>query len=58
MTKRETIDILKQSQLWNTLSVQERVDVVAYTLNSIRGDGQDDEELELTDIIGEIYTGN
>lgn len=58
MTRKETIDIIRQSSLWETLSVQEKVEAISYALESIDckldkcGDSKD-----VSDIIGEIYSG-
>jgi hypothetical protein len=58
MTRKETIDIIKQSSLWDTLSVKEKVEAISYALESIdcRLD-RDGDTKDVSDIIGEIYSG-
>ncbi|GAB4388549.1 MAG: hypothetical protein Kow0025_08530 [Thermodesulfovibrionales bacterium] len=58
MTRRETISIIRESSLWKSLSVREKVEAIAYALDSmgysLDGDGDDG---DISDVIGEIYSG-
>lgn len=54
MTVRETLDIISDSSLWETLSIGERIDAVAYAMK-ITGSNCDNEDI--SDLIGEVYAG-
>ena len=54
MTAKETIDIISNSSLWETLSIRERIEAVTYAMK-IAGSSLDDEDI--SDIIGEVYAG-
>ncbi len=54
MTAKDTIEIISNSSLWDTLSAKERLDAIAYALDVV-GIKLDNEDV--SDIIGEVYAG-
>lgn len=58
MTKKETMDIIRESPLWKSLPLRERFEAIAYALEAVgcKLDRRED-ALDISDIIGEIYSG-
>ncbi len=54
MTAKETVEIISNSSLWNTLSKKERVEAAVY---AIRNTGLTLEDEDVCDLIGEVYAG-
>lgn len=58
MTTKETMDIIRESPLWKSLPLREKVKAIAYALETVgcklnrREDARD-----ISDIIDEIYSG-
>jgi hypothetical protein len=58
MTTKETMDIIRESPLWQSLPLRERIEAIAYALETV-GCKLDRREYarDISDIIGEIYSG-
>lgn len=58
MTTRETVEIIKESPLWDLLTTGEKLDALLDAVHNIDGLRQSrDEQIDVTDIIGEIFRG-
>lgn len=58
MTRKETIGIIRESSLWQSLSVREKVEAIAYALDSMGSSLESDgDDSDISDVIGEIYSG-
>jgi hypothetical protein len=56
MTTKETVEIIRESPLWQTLSVGEKMDAIVYAVESVEEMlARRTEEVDITDIIGEIF---
>ena len=59
MTMRETVEIIRESPLWETLSVGEKMEAIVHAIDSITGAQENRrEEVDISDIIGEIFRDN
>jgi hypothetical protein len=58
MTAKETVDIIRESALWNTLTIKEKVLALAYAMEAVEGRLHEAErsQEETTDLVGEIYS--
>ena len=57
MTMRETVEIIRESPLWETLSVGEKMDAIVHAIEIVTGRQENRrEEVDISDIIGEIFT--
>lgn len=54
MTAKETVTIIRSSSLWKILSIREKLEAIAYTMEST---GARLEDEDVSDIIGEVYAG-
>ncbi len=54
MTARETLDIISDSSLWQTLSIKERIEAAAYAMKVAGISIEDD---DVSNLIGEVYAG-
>lgn len=54
MTAKETIEIIRRSSLWKTLSVREKVEAISYAIDTsgCPVDPERDESADISDIIG------
>lgn len=59
MTDREIIDIIRESALWKTLSQREKVEAIAYALETAgrRLYFSEEEASYLSEVVGETYSG-
>jgi hypothetical protein len=58
MTMRETVEIIKESPLWNMLTTGEKLDALLDAVENIDGAKTSrNEQIDVTDIIGEIFKG-
>jgi len=56
MTMRETVEIISESPLWQTLSLGEKMDAILHAMGSIEGmPASRREEVDISDLIGEIF---
>lgn len=58
MTAKETHDIIKDSSLWDALTVGEKIEALVYAVESIGcliGTMEDD-SYDVSDIVGEIFS--
>ena len=55
MTKREIIDIIKESPLWNFLSIGERKDALAYAVKSVNRMSLQEDKTDISDTVGEVF---
>ncbi len=56
MTAREIIDIVRESALWDYLSISEKKDALVYAVKSIQNVSVDKEEqVDIADIVGEVF---
>jgi len=54
---RETVEIIRESPLWETLSVGEKMDAIVHAIEIVTGRQENRrEEVDISDIIGEIFT--
>jgi hypothetical protein len=58
MTKKETMDTLRESPLWKSLPLREKIEAISHALEAAgsKVDGKEDAR-DISDIIGEIYSG-
>ncbi|MBA4374196.1 MAG: hypothetical protein C0402_15200 [Thermodesulfovibrio sp.] len=57
MTMRDTIDAIKESPLWSTLTLGEKLDALLYAANSAEGVLLSRyEQVDISDIVGEIFS--
>jgi len=58
MNMRETVEIIKESPLWDILTTGEKLDALLDAVQNIDGMRTSrDEQIDVTDIIGEIFRG-
>ena len=56
MTMRETVEIISESPLWQTLSLGEKMDAILHAVDSVEGMlASRREEIDISDLIGEIF---
>ena len=56
MTMRDTIDAVKESPLWGTLTLGEKLDALLYAVSSAEGSVPSRyEQVDVSDIVGEIF---
>ena len=56
MTMRDTVEAIKESPLWVTLTLGEKLDALLYAVNSTEGAVPSGcEHLDVSDIVGEIF---
>lgn len=56
MTMRDTIEAIKESPLWVTLTLGEKLDALLYAVNSAEGAMLSRyERVDVSDIVGEIF---
>lgn len=58
MTVRESVEIIRESALWDVLTTGEKLDALLDAVHNIDGmRASQDEQIDVTDIIGEIFRG-
>lgn len=58
MNMRETVEIIKESPMWDILTTGEKLDALLDAVQNIDGMRTSrDEQIDVTDIIGEIFRG-
>ncbi len=58
MTTRETVEIIRESPLWDILTTGEKLDALLDAVQNIDGMRESRyEQIDVTDIIGEIFKG-
>lgn len=56
MTVRETVEIIRESALWDTLTIKEKTEALAYAMESTRCRmAGEDSGQDVSDLIGEIF---
>lgn len=57
MTVKETVDVIRESALWNTLTIKEKVEALAHAMETVecRLKAVDNERNDLAERIGEIF---
>lgn len=59
MTSRETVEIIRESPLWDRLTTGEKLDALLDAVENIDGMRTSRyEQVDVTDIIGEIFRGH
>ncbi|MBI5639452.1 MAG: hypothetical protein HZA17_03405 [Nitrospirae bacterium] len=59
MTARETVDIIRESSLWKTLTIKEKVEALAYAMVSVEdrlNTPGEENAADVSDLIGEIFS--
>jgi hypothetical protein len=54
MTAKATVEIIKESSLWDTLSIKERIEAIEYAIGAADADI---EKGNVCDLIVEVYAG-
>jgi hypothetical protein len=54
MTAKATVEIIKESSLWDLLSIEERIEAIKY---AIKAANADIEKGDVCDLSGEVYAG-
>ncbi len=58
MTMREAVEIIRESPLWECLTIGEKLDALLYAVDTVEGlRTMRNEQLDVSDIIGEIFAG-
>jgi hypothetical protein len=56
MTAREMMDIIRESALWNYLSMRQKKDALVYAVERLRSISPDNQEHDdVSDIVGEVF---
>jgi len=57
MTVKETVDVIRESALWNTLTIKEKVEALAHAMETVecRLKAVGNERNDLAERIGEIF---
>jgi hypothetical protein len=56
MTAREMMDIIRESALWNYLSMRQKKDALVYAVERLRSISPDNHEHDdVSDIVGEVF---
>ena len=56
MTAKETIDIIRESPLWDTLLLGEKVEAIAHALEAAGCGPKETDDISV--VVGETYAGN
>lgn len=57
MTMRDTFDAVKESPLWTTLTLGEKLDALLYAVSSAEGASPGRyEQADVSDLVGEIFS--
>jgi hypothetical protein len=58
MTEKETMDAGRQSHLWRSLPLRDRIEAISHALETVgsKVDMREDAR-DISDLIGEIYSG-
>lgn len=58
MTSRETIEALRNSDIWTCLSSEEKIDAICYALAAVGSKiHARNDAIDMADLIGETYRG-
>ncbi len=56
MTTRETMEIIRESPLWDMLTIGEKIDALLHAVQNVDGlRSKRTEQVDVSDIIGEIF---
>lgn len=58
MTDKQTMDAGRESQLWKSLPLSDRIQAISHALETVGSKVQGGEDArDISDVIGEIYSG-